>query len=119
MPTDMTVAKTILDQLGGRRFVAMTGAKDFLGGAASLTFSLPARLAQDGINRVRVTLDPDDTYTVEAFKLTARSAERLAEQARTPVWIRRGVYCDGLAGAFSEATGLETSLGAAGPRPGR
>jgi hypothetical protein len=31
--TDMTVARTILDQLGGARFVAMTGAREFVGSA--------------------------------------------------------------------------------------
>jgi hypothetical protein len=36
--TDLTVAKTILAQLGGERFVMMTGATNFVGGADSLAF---------------------------------------------------------------------------------
>jgi hypothetical protein len=29
--TDMTVSQTILSQLGGKRFIAMTGSKNFVG----------------------------------------------------------------------------------------
>jgi hypothetical protein len=43
--TDMTVARTILDQLGGARFVAMTGAREFVGSADSLTFKVSTRSA--------------------------------------------------------------------------
>lgn len=60
MATDMTGAKTILAQLGGRRFIAMTGASQF-GGTAdpiSLKFTLPGRT----ISKVVITLDPSDTY---------------------------------------------------------
>ena len=31
--TDLTVARSILDQLGGARFVAMTGARELVGSA--------------------------------------------------------------------------------------
>jgi len=37
---DLTVAKTILEQLGGELFVAMTGAKNFVGTEDSLTSHL-------------------------------------------------------------------------------
>jgi len=37
---DLTVAKTIFEQLGGEHFVAMTGAKDFVGTEDSLTFKV-------------------------------------------------------------------------------
>lgn len=43
MPTNLTVANTILHQLGGRRFIAFTGARDLLGDTNSLTFKLPKR----------------------------------------------------------------------------
>ena len=47
--TDMTVARSILDQLGGARFVAMTGARELVGSADSLTFKIgvnPKRVSQ-------------------------------------------------------------------------
>jgi hypothetical protein len=34
--SNLTVANTILEQLGGGRFIAMTGAKSFVGGEDSL-----------------------------------------------------------------------------------
>ena len=46
--TDITVARSILDQLGGARFVAMTGAREFVGSADSLTFKI-------GVNPKHVT----------------------------------------------------------------
>ena len=39
---DLKVANTILAQLGGLRFIVMTGARDFIGGDYHLIFSLPA-----------------------------------------------------------------------------
>jgi hypothetical protein len=46
--TDTTVGRSILDQLGGARFVAMTSAHDFVGSADSLTFKI-------GVNPKHVT----------------------------------------------------------------
>ena len=37
----MTTAATILEQLGGNKFRAMTGAKNFLDGGSYLSFHLP------------------------------------------------------------------------------
>lgn len=66
---DITVSKTILEQLGGRRFIAMTGARDLIGGTNYLMFRLPRGLAKNGINKVKITLDWTDTYVVEAMML--------------------------------------------------
>ena len=51
--TDMTVAKTILAQLGGSRFVAMTGARHMAGDATSLSFGLP-RFPGVKVNKVKI-----------------------------------------------------------------
>lgn len=40
------IAETILSQLGGRRFIAFTGAKEFVAIESGLMFRLPARLAK-------------------------------------------------------------------------
>ncbi len=50
---DLTVAKTILEQLGGELFVAMTGAKNFVGTEDSLTFEVGSNLKH--VSHVRVT----------------------------------------------------------------
>jgi hypothetical protein len=38
--TDMTVSQTILSELGGNRFIAMTGSKNFVGSDDALSFKL-------------------------------------------------------------------------------
>ena len=97
---DMIEAKTILAQLGGRRFVVMTGATQF-GGAdnpVSLKFSLPGR----GIHKVVITLDPSDTYTLEAYQRRGAFLELQASHSN--------IYAEDLQRFFTEATGLDTHL---------
>lgn len=91
----MQTANTILEQLGGRHFIAMTGARNFIGSGDTLRFALPAPRCL-----IAVTLDPSDTYTVRRLSRTTG-----AEQER-----REGVYCDELQRTFSALTGLATRL---------
>lgn len=65
----MNVAQTILTQLGGNRFAAMTGAKQFVAVTDYLQFKLPANFAKGGINCVKVTLTAADLYDVEFMKV--------------------------------------------------
>jgi len=99
----MSITQTILDQLGGRRFIAMTGAKDFMAtGGQSLQFKLPSRFAKHGINYVHITLTPTDLYDVEfgkVFKLTYKVIESVS-----------GLYFDQLQEVFTRVTGLDTHL---------
>lgn len=106
--TNLEVANTILRQLGGRRFSVITGAKNFVGSADSLSFSLPGNpgYVKDGINCVRITLDPSDTYTVVFAKRRGSKLTVVAELT--------GVYDDMLQDVFSSRTGLATSLGTMG-----
>ena len=98
----MQVAAQILEQLGGNRFAAMTGAKQFVGGERSLQFSL-GRGATNKANKVRVTLATDDTYTVEFFNLRGVNLKPCGEPVER-------VYADRLQTVFTEATGLDTHL---------
>lgn len=69
--SDMTVANTTLAQLGGaRRVTAMTGARDYVGDANALQFSIKG--CRKG-NKLRIVLESDDTYTVELWKMAPRS----------------------------------------------
>jgi hypothetical protein len=96
--SDLTVANTILAQLGGSRVLnAMLGVKAFIGGENSLSFSWKAR-ARDSINALRVVLDPSDTYTVEFL--------RIRNSSRVVVDTRSDVYCDGLVDLIQSRTGL-------------
>jgi hypothetical protein len=101
---DMTVATTILEQLGGRRFLAMTGARQLIGSASSLSFTLPGSpgFVQRGINVCRVTLTPMDTYTVEYLRV--RGSKVRTVQTCTDI------YAENLQECFSRETGLATRL---------
>jgi len=95
-------ANTILQQLGGQRFTIMTGAKQYVAIEHGLMFSLPARLAKLGINKVRIVLDPTDTYTVTTLKVNARKGDAIEVQSESHV------YCDTLERTFEEMTGVYT-----------
>ena len=94
------VAKIILQQLGGNKFIAMTGAKGFVGGKNMLMFALPARFAKDGINKVRITLGSRDTYKVEFMKIRGTQPIKVISELND-------VYCDSLQRLFTEHTGLD------------
>jgi hypothetical protein len=100
------VANTILAQLGGNKFLAMTGAKSLLGSEDRLSFRLPYRVANKGIAGVVVRLMPDDTYTVDFLGLTRKAWVLRVGVIET----REGVYCDNLQEVFTEVTGLDTHL---------
>jgi hypothetical protein len=102
--TDMTVANTILEQLGGHMFALMTGAKNFSGTENSLTFKIPN--AQNKITHIIITLEPSDTYTVEFYncRITSKGLKReLVESIND-------VYCDMLQDVFEQHTGLYTHM---------
>ena len=102
---DLQVANTILAQLGGRRFIAMTGARDFIGGDNFITFSLPAGFAKEGINKIRITLDWTDTYIVEALKVLPGHELKFDTIKKLDY-----VYADDLEDIFTSVTGLDTHL---------
>jgi hypothetical protein len=102
MTTNLEVANEILRQFGGSRFVAMTGARQFVGSADSLRFRIPMK-TRDGSNVVVVTLLPSDEYRFETYscrgsKITPKTT------------IESGVFCDTLRETFERVTGLYTSL---------
>lgn len=99
--SDMTVATTILQQLGGRRFIVMTGAKHIGGTADALSFKLPKRQGNP-VNYVRITLTPADTYDVEF--------SRVHGLQYTIIHKTEGIYNDQLQELFTRYTGLQTSL---------
>jgi hypothetical protein len=101
----LEVANTILAQLGGRRFLMMTGARNLTADVNSLKFRLPTRLAKDGINCVKVTLDPSDTYTVTFYKIG-----RAPKFEVTVVYETNDIYCDSLVELFERKTGVYTHL---------
>jgi hypothetical protein len=102
----MTISTTILEQLGGGKFIAMTGANQFVGSSNSLRFKLPANLTAGRGNLMVITLDPSDTYTVTLYKNAKMHCVVVAERSL--------VYADSLRDVFESLTGLRTSLGTMG-----
>ncbi len=105
----MAIATTILQQLGGHKFVVMTGAKDCLALDSGLRFRLPggAGYCKQGINRVEIELAPNDTYNVSFSRV--RKTERLDLQIKT-IAEHFDIYCDQLQDIFTAETGLDTHL---------
>lgn len=101
-------SQTIIDQLGGSKFVAMTGARDFLSTASGIVFSIPK--ADMGINRVRIDLNAMDLYALSFFRFV-ESTGKLSK-----VHSVSGCRVENLRMAFERTTGLRTSLG--GPTAG-
>jgi|ERR1035437_2320425 hypothetical protein len=110
--SQLEVAETILEQLGGRKFIAMTGARDISGlssvGIAGecdgLSFKLPGGggFTKNGINYVKITLTPDDTYTMTFLRIRGTKIHDVEQH--------HGVYCDQLQTMFTSVTGLAVSL---------
>jgi len=101
MSTNLEVAETILAQLGGTgRLSIMIGAKDFLGDERAVQFR--HMKAKRGINRIRIELEPSDTYKVRFFAgagLNIREVEAVED-----------VYVESLRRTIEATTGLYLSL---------
>lgn len=96
------VAATILDQLGARKFLVMTGARDLVATAQGLQFKLPANFAKGGVNMIRVELNAMDTYDVIAGRW-ARLEFKEKDREST-------IYGEDLQCAFTRLTGLDTHI---------
>lgn len=92
------VPQTILSQLGGNRFIMMTGAKNFVGSEDALIFDLPKG------HKMRITLTAMDDYDIEYFKWNRKAFDLDTIKKVT------GVYCDNLQDIFTSITGLYTKL---------
>lgn len=101
---NQTVGQIILSQLGGNRFIVMTGAKNFVGSENGLTFRLPGAggFCKDNINCVRITLMPTDTYKMEFIRIRGTKVTTVSQV--------EDIYCDDLCRIFTMKTGLRTSL---------
>lgn len=102
---DNLIAKTILQQIGGHRFAAMTGSHDFINLGNGLRMSLSRN--KTSANRLEIIYDEGaDLYNVrfyrqsmnhKTFEVTTKDIEKI-----------EGVYCDMLEEIFTDVTGLYT-----------
>jgi hypothetical protein len=97
------IANTILSQLGGRRFIVMTGAKDFVAIDNGIKMTLP-RGMKNKANRLTITLTDMDTYNMEFGRYVPSSFSY--KEINTV----EGVYCDMLQEIFTNETGFYTKM---------
>ena len=97
----LQIAKTILSQLGGNRFIAMTGAKRFeydsKGSVVTLQFKIGRNAKQVNIVRINY-IKGKDLYEMNFYK----GAKLLKKVSN--------VYADQLRKIFTKHTGMYTSL---------
>lgn len=99
---NMEIAHTILSQLGGNKFIAMTGAKNL--GASENGLSMKIMRNAKKVTHVKITLNGKDLYDVEFMKINNRSFEI------TVLAKFEDAYAEDLKGIFESSTGLYTSL---------
>jgi hypothetical protein len=102
-PLNEWKAEEVLQQLGGRKFIAMTGAKNFVKNdpKKQIVFKIGGG-AKNGINYVRVTLTSMDLYNMEFLKARGTELKVVASE--------KGVYNDQLQQMFTKHTGMNTKL---------
>ena len=97
------IAKTIMEQMGGRRGMMMIGAKNLKSLPRGLAFSWPNRQRSRG-NYVEITLTGRDDYDME-FSNWAMS------KGKKPVKKFRGIYAEDLVPTFEKQTGWRLRMG--------
>ena len=108
------IAITILQQLGGNRFVAFTGAKDFCTIDNGLRFKIGRNASK--ANRIEIKLNGLDLYDMTFIKYRPSSIKvdhkkgevKTIEEKVETVREYNDIYCDQLQELFTETTGLYT-----------
>lgn len=96
---DMTIAKTILQQLGGQgKLVMMTGAYNFVAIKNGIAFKIKNRK----VNYIKIVLNGKDLYDVTFSKIFGTSIKTVSEH--------NDVYFDELIPLFEKQTGMYLKL---------
>lgn len=111
----MEIANEILNQLGGKRFIVMTGSKNFVANKNSLSMKLTNNKIK--AKWLTITLDPSDTYVME-FKAEKKTLNKELSKVGVKFYDTdivtlktiEGVYNDMLQEIFTEVTGLYCKL---------
>ena len=96
----MSVATTILNQLGGNKFRVMTGAKNFMDHGNALSMRIGRNSSNS--NYLKITLNDSDLYDVRFSKVTKMGEEKSVREFND-------VYNDMLVEIFESHTGMYTS----------
>jgi len=108
----MTVAQTILEQLGGNKFIVMTGSKNFVSDKNSLRMKLAGNKSR--ANYLKITLNGLDLYDMEFDKCTAAkfniNTGEYRDFEKKEIVRFNDVMFDQLQEIFTSVTGLYTHL---------
>lgn len=94
------IATTIIDQLGGKRFIFMTGVRNLINTGNGVIMQLPRNAS--GAKYFKVTLNAWDLYDVEFYSVRGVDIKVKRELS--------GVYADQLDSIFENTTGLFTKF---------
>jgi len=101
--SDTQIAQTIVEQLGGTRFIAMTGATAFVGIKKGVQFKIKGKHPEKGkVSHIKIMLTDQDLYDVEYFRLYGGKIIEVAQSY--------GLYADMLKKDIEQNTQLHLSL---------
>jgi hypothetical protein len=98
----MTISAEIMKQLGGKRFVIMTGAKNIVNRPNGVTMSLPRNVT--GGMQCCITLNSTDLYDIDFFSLHRKTFVIQYKKRFTDIGV------ENLSDVFSQATGFAVRL---------
>lgn len=108
-----TIATTILDQLGGNRFLVMTGCKNLVDLGNGIRMTIPKNAGK--ANRLDIILDKaSDSYTMRFYNYKPMKVNNktfaVTDEKTVEISTRDDVYCDQLQAIFTSETGMYTHL---------
>ena len=99
------IAKTILQQIGGRRFTAMTGSRDFIDMGNAFRERITGNNRSG--NRLDIIYDAGaDLYNMRFYRRTF--SKKTFECKEKDIAVHEGIYFDMLEEMFTMVTGLYT-----------
>ena len=106
------VASTILEQLDGNKFIAMTGCNAFIADGDTLRMKIPRNGSR--ANRLWITLNRKDLYDMRFFRYVSPRFDRKHylwhDSKETDEVCYNDVYFDQLQEIFTKHTGMYTHL---------
>ena len=95
-------AKELLNQLGGMKFITMTGAKNFATDKSKKEMHMKIGRNSKGISHIRIRLTSMDLYDMEFLQVRAGKIKIKSKE--------KGVYGDQLGKMFKKNTGMNVRL---------
>ena len=97
---DKIQANTTIKHLGGNKFIAMTGAKNFVFGPLGIGFKIGRNC--HSINYIRISINGLDLYNIEFIRIRKSNLKVINKITN--------IYNDQLQSVFTKYTGLYTYL---------